>query len=181
MRRAATTLLLFLTLSGVTACNNTPVAPLTQQFKDLPADQILMGVTFTSTVDGVRTATLKSDTVYMFPDSSVMHLRGVDLEIFDESGKQTAHLTSKTGVLNNTTQAMVARTDVVLIVVKDNQRIRTAELNYDPRGHRIWSDSVTQRTLNGETLTADKFTSDDQFQNVQMVGGRGATGVQIKF
>jgi LPS export ABC transporter protein LptC len=173
---------MFLLLALVSGCNRTAVDPLTQDFRDLPADQIMIDVGFVSTVEGVRTATLESDSVYVFSDSSVMHLRGVDLKMYDQhTGQQTAHLTAESGVLNNTTQAMLARGNVVLNVIKDGQKIYTPELNYDPSAHRVWSDSATRRVMpTGETLRAASFTADDQFKNVQMLRAEGATGIKIR-
>jgi LPS export ABC transporter protein LptC len=158
----------------VAACRGSGTDPMVAEFETLPADQIMEGVEFTSTSAGIRSAKLLSDTAYLFEDSSVMHLRGVDLEMYDATGTKTAHLTSLTGVFNQNTEAMIANEDVVLIVLKDGRRILTDELHYDPQTRRVWSDVETRMTLpDGSDMTVESFTADDQFNNVQTRGARG--------
>jgi LPS export ABC transporter protein LptC len=169
-------------LALLAACGGQPIDPMVELFEDLPADQVMIGVYHQTTSDGVVTAKLLSDTVYMFQDSAVLHLRGVDLELFDANGQKTAHLTSRQGRLNQNTNSMVAIGNVVLIVVADGQRIESEELHYDPPSRRIWSEVTTRRTVNGQIMTADGFSADDQFRNVQMTRPRGVVpGVRIDF
>jgi len=156
------------------ACGGAGTDPMVEEFSSLPADQIMEGVEFSSTSSGVRSAKLLSDTAYLFEDSSRMHLRGVDLEMYDANGTKTAHLTSKTGVFDQMSEAMIATDDVVLVVLKDGRRLMTQELHYDPQTRRVWSDVQTRQTLpDGTDLTVESFTADDQFTNVQTKGARG--------
>lgn len=168
--------------AAVSGCAGSSTAP-EGDFTELPADQVMIDVQFSSTSDGVRAAELKSDTAFMYSDSSVMHLRGVDLEMYDSSGRQTAHLTALTGVYDQNTQAMVGRGNVVLVVIADGRRIETEELHYDPEQRRIWSDVETHMTLpDGTDITTANFTSDDRFQNVRTGETRGrspATRIQF--
>jgi LPS export ABC transporter protein LptC len=161
-------------VSLAAACGGTSTDPMVEEFESLPADKIMEGVEFSSTSSGVRSAKLLSDTAYLFEDSSRMHLRGVDLEMYDANGTRTAHLTSKTGVFDQSTEAMIATGDVVLVVIKDGRRILTEELHYDPQTRRVWSDVQTRQTLpDGTDMTVESFTADDQFNNVQTKGARG--------
>lgn len=165
------------------ACGETAVDPMVADYAQLPADQIMEQVEFSATADGIRAAKVVSDTAYIFEDSSSMHLRGVDLEMYDQSGRQTAHLTSLQGVYNQNTQAMTATGSVVLVVLKDGRRIETEELQYDPETHRIWSDVETvMQEADGTRTTVSSFTADDEFNNVQSRGVRGGrTTTEIKF
>jgi LPS export ABC transporter protein LptC len=165
------------------ACTGTSTGPGEGEFTELPADQVMIDVQFSSTSKGIRAAELKSDTAYLFSDSAVTHLRGVDLEMYDASGRQTAHLTSVTGVYNQNTQAMIGRGDVVLIVLADGRRIETEELYYDPEQRRIWSDVETHMTLpDGTDITTSNFTADDEFRNVQTGTTRGRSpATRIRF
>jgi LPS export ABC transporter protein LptC len=181
LRNCADRPFLAVILAALAACGRGPAEPAGGDFQDLPADQVMVGVDFVQTSQGVRVGTLRSDTAFVFSDSSVMHLRGVNLELHDENGQRKAHLTSLTGVLNNQTQAMIARGDVVLIVMANGRRIETPELHYDPQTRRVWSDSTTRMSHQGETFTAEGFTSDDEFRNVQTGRVRGRTGVRIEF
>ncbi|HSJ10632.1 MAG TPA: LPS export ABC transporter periplasmic protein LptC [Longimicrobiales bacterium] len=160
---------------ALAACNGT-TAPITGDYESLPADQVLMGVTHHMTVEGVRTAKLLSDTTYVYDDSAAIQLRGVNLELYTETGAVRAYLTSETGELDTGTNRMVSRGSVVLTVQGPNGRtVRTEELHYDPQQKRIWSTVTTcdKPTGSGERC-GDSFESDDQFQNFRISRPRGA-------
>jgi LPS export ABC transporter protein LptC len=163
------------------ACGQT-ADPITADYLDLPADQIMTGVTHAPTSEGIRSAIGKYDTVYVFEDSSKLHLKGVNLEMFDATGRKTATLTSLTGELNTSTEAMVARGSVRLVTTTDNRVIETEELHYDPNTRRIWSDVATTMRLRGDVTHSDGFKADDQFEKVEIVRPRGAVpGVKVEF
>lgn len=165
-------------IAAAVACNGPPAEPTAQEFRDLPSDQVMYGMIFNSLTEGIRNATLRSDTAYMFADSSVMHLRGVNLDLYNaETGRQTVHVTSESGVYNNDTSAMTATGKVVLIVTSTGMQLETEELHYDPQTHRVWSDVYTKRTENGRVAEALRgFESDDQFSNIRMRGLRTSGG-----
>jgi LPS export ABC transporter protein LptC len=162
------------------ACTQTQ-APTDTEFRELPADQIMVAVTHTPTSDGIRSALGKYDTVYVFEDSSKLHLKGVNLEMFDGTGRKSATLTSTTGELNTETQAMVARGNVRL-VTHDNRIIETEELHYDPTSRRIWSDVATTQRYQGDVLHVAGFKSDDEFNKIEFIGARGRLpGTKVQF
>jgi LPS export ABC transporter protein LptC len=156
--------------------------PATGFYESLPADQVLMGVNHAVTVDGIRRSLLRSDTTLVFNDSAAVQLRGVNLEIYGEEGNLRATLTSLAGTLNQNTNQMVARGNVVLIVHGPQGRtVWTEELHYDPGQKRIWSDVRTRtRTDRGENLTGEGFSSDEEFRNFQIRQPAG-TGIRIEF
>ncbi|HUH13192.1 MAG TPA: LPS export ABC transporter periplasmic protein LptC, partial [Longimicrobiales bacterium] len=147
-----------------------------EEIPELPSDQVIEGVTFTVTQEGVRQALLVADTAYMHQDSSVVDLVGMDLRVFDEAGRENAHVTSATGVLNTRTQAMTARGNARL-VTSDGSTITTEELHYDPAGNRIWSDMPTVMVQRGGTrVEGTGFTSDPEFRNYRIQGARTQGG-----
>jgi LPS export ABC transporter protein LptC len=182
MKEAMKNLAVFLcfALVATTACNRR-TDPVSADYHDLPADQIMIGATHSPTSDGIRSAIGKYDTVYVFEDSSKLDLRGVNLQLFDATGRQTATLTARTGEMNTATQAMVARGDVQLVTLTDGRTIRTEELHYDPAGRRIWSDVATTIRHEGRDLQADGFSSDDQFNQIQFTRLRGRLPSKVTF
>lgn len=163
---------------GAIGCNGVD-APTGEGYQDLPADQVLTGVHQTYTSNGVRSAVGTFDTVFRFTDSSKVHLRGVNLRMFDEMGQQTATVTSTSGVLNDATNEMVAIGNVVLIT-NNLRKIETEELHYDPNTRRMWSDVTTKHTYEGRVQIGDSFQSDDQFTRVVVQNPRGDVGITIK-
>jgi LPS export ABC transporter protein LptC len=164
-----------------TACTDA-TEPGSTQYEGLVADQVLMNTNHAVTVDGVRRSLLRSDTTHIFNDSSVVHLRGVNLEIYADDGQLRATLTSLTGELNQNTNRMVARGSVVLVVHGEQGRtVWTEELHYDPSQKRIWSEVRTRtRTQRGEELIGESFSSDEEFRNFQIERPRGE-GMRIEF
>lgn len=175
-------LLRLLALLLVAACGRSSADPMVAEFDSLPADQVMTAMEFNATSEGIRSAKLLADTAFMYDDSSVSHLRGVELDMFDAAGAGTAHLTSTAGTFNSQTQAMTATGDVVLLVLNDGRRIETEELHYDPETRRLWSDVQTRMTeADGNVTTAASFTADDQFRNIQFQNARGRVRERITF
>jgi LPS export ABC transporter protein LptC len=168
--------------AAAAACGG-PTGPVNQDYEPLPADQIFIGVEHAITNSGVRQSLLKSDSTLMFEDSATVHLRGVNLEIYTDAGLLHATLTSATGELDQNSNRMVARGDVVLVVHEgaNASTIRTQELHYDPQQRLVWSDMHTERVMrDGRRNTMDSFRVDDQFGSFQARGLRGDAGA-IRF
>jgi LPS export ABC transporter protein LptC len=163
------------------ACNG-PTTPVTSNYQQLPADQVMYGMEHNMSNGGIRTAHLKADTALMYNDSSALQLRVVDLDVFTEQGVVRAELTSQKGELDQTTNRMVARGNVVLVVKGENGRtIYTEELHYDPNQKQIWSDvKIRQVFPDGRENTATSFRADDQFKNFTAQNVTGSAGV-IRF
>lgn len=166
---------------AVAACNGT-TGPTTTDYRSLPADQVMYGMEHNISNGGIRSAHLKADTALMFNDSSSIQLRVVDLDVFTEQGVVRAELTSQKGELDERTNRMIARGNVVLVVKGENGRtIYTEELHYDPEQKQIWSDvKIRQVFPDGRENTATSFRSDDQFSNFTAQGVTGSAGV-IRF
>ncbi len=155
-------------------------APTGEGYQDLQADQVLISATHVFSSDGLRSAVGVFDTVFVFTDSSVYHLRGVNLTMYDETGRQTSTVTSHSGTMNVATDALMAEGTVVLIT-QDLQKIETEQLHYDPTTRRVWSDVETKRTVDGRTQIGDAFSADDQFTRVVIQNPRGEVpGIRIR-
>ena len=164
----------------VVACTR-PETPTGEEYQDVPADMVMIGMTEYMTSGGLRQAQLKGDTAYVYDDSGKVAIKGVNLLIYNELGAQSAKLTSKTGDFNTTNQGMIARGKVVLITNERNLRIETEELFYDPESHRVWSNVPTVIIEAGRrSNAAGGFESDDKFANVKVRGLTGRVG-GVKF
>jgi LPS export ABC transporter protein LptC len=158
---------------GVAGCRGVTDDPTGEGYQDLPADQIMIDATHNPTSNGIRSAIGRYDTVFVFTDSSQYRVKGVDLTTFDPEGRQSATIRADSGVLNQATDAMIARGGVVL-VTENNCTIRTEELHYDPGSRKIWSDLPTRFEFGGgRVTTADRFRADDGFRNINASGVSG--------
>jgi LPS export ABC transporter protein LptC len=159
------------------ACDRQTASPTADpDFKNLDADQVIVGFQQYVSERGLNKAILRGDTAYIYEDSSLAKVRKVDLVLYDEAGKVSARLTSKAGRLNTFTQGMVASGNVILITESDGRRIETEELHYDPTTHRVWSNVRTTQRHQGGVLTGTGFEADDKFYNVRITGARSTGG-----
>jgi LPS export ABC transporter protein LptC len=154
---------------------DTPVA--SADVQGIQADLVQFGMVSFLTASGVREGRVEADTAYAFYDSAVVKLRGMRLVFYNTDGSERAAVSAQAGEMNENTDRLVARGNVVLIVHGDGRKIETAELNYDPNQDRIWSDSATVQTLaNGSVTRGTAFESDLEFRNVRIANPRGAIG-----
>lgn len=167
-----------LAASGCEPEPNTPVA--TRELTELEADLVMLGMENQVTADGVRTGRVVSDTAYVFEDSSEVHMVGVDMTLYHEDGRQRAHITAERGRLNQRTERMIGRGNVVVRIAEGGQVIRTEELHYDPQRDEIWSDSATAIEHEGGVTRGSCFRSDLQLRNRRLCDIRGAAGVNIR-
>ena len=103
-------------------------------------------------------------------------MRTVNLIMYDEAGEERARVTSRTGLMNEDTQLMVARGDAVLVMA--DRRIESAEIHYEPQRDRIWSDSTTIMTMTegGRVVEGSAFLSDANFENIFIQNQRTRSG-----
>jgi LPS export ABC transporter protein LptC len=172
--RSAALAVLLAACGQATAPNRTAVF-------EADANQVTIGMRMKMTEEGTTKADLHADTAVTPPGSNNTQLTGVRLVFSTPSGKD-GKLTSKTGEYNPTSQVMVARGGVVLIVPgeqgKGTRTITSEELHWDQRGDRVWSEKRTTMVEDGRTLHTQGFTSDTRFQNIS--GKNASTGsVQV--
>ncbi len=158
------------------ACEGpTESATVAADLEAIGADQMVMEMVSFLSASGVREGRIEADTAFLYNDSALVAMRGMNLVFYDEQGRLRATITSQAGRLNENTDQMVATGNVVLIVHADGRRIETEELNYDPGRDRLWSDSATvQRMPDGTVTRGSAFESDLDFRNVRITNPRGS-------
>ena len=150
--------------------------PLPEELQNIDADQVLFDIVTHVTVDGIREARIEADTAYLWQDSSSVALRTVSLIMYDETGEERARVTSRSGLLDEDTQRMIARGDAVLVM--QDRRIESAEIYYEPQRDRIWSDSATVMVMTdgSRVVEGSSFLSDANFQNIFIQNQRTRSG-----
>lgn len=130
------------------------------------ADQVMFGVRQFLTEQGVRQAQLRSDTAFMFDNTTRIELRGVHLTFFGTTGAKTALLTSREGSYTTREQRMEARRNVV-VVSEDGRRLETEQLRFDQARNEISSDSAYVATEGGRRQSGIGFRSDPNMRFMQ--------------
>ena len=170
--------LLALALSGV-GCSEESGTPLAApELLESGADHVMFLLVQQVSVNGIREGRVEADTAYAYSDSTVYSLRNPILVLYDEQGMERARVVSNRGRFNYATKELVARGAVVLTIPVGNRRVETEELNYDPSGDRIWSDSMTVMREAGSVSRGMGFNSDLDFRSLQVGPGsiRGTGG-----
>jgi len=141
---------------------------------------VIKGLEHIITLKGVKEGELYADTAFFYRDSSIYHLRNPRLILFTEGGVRRAEVNALRGRFQPNTRVMLAMGDVVLVITEGNKRVESQELNYDPNGDRIWSDSATTMVEPGRVSEGLGFESDLNFRrtvvgpgSIRNTGGGG--------
>jgi LPS export ABC transporter protein LptC len=130
----------------------------------------MYGARFKLTDQGLARAQLEADTAYFFDDNTRQELENVHTTFYTATGAKDAVLTSQHGTINNRTNNMIARKNVV-VVSEDGRRLTTAELIYNQQKNQISSDSAFVMTEPNRRLEGVGFRSDPNMKNIQILSG----------
>ncbi|TVR63872.1 MAG: LPS export ABC transporter periplasmic protein LptC [Gemmatimonadales bacterium] len=149
------------------------IATVSAEMAAMDADFIVLGGEQFVSQDGTTEVHLVYDTAFQWNDSVSAALRRMALTVFLEDGSERARVTADRGWLDQSSDQMIARGNVLVVVPEDQRTIRTEELHYDPRIGQIWSDSAFVMEIPGQPpLRGVSFSSDLEFRNFQARGRR---------
>jgi LPS export ABC transporter protein LptC len=161
--------LLAAALSLSPACRDDGVRPTTTATAADSADQILEGMDFNLTTEGVRRTRVLADTAYLYEATQLARLKIVRVTFFDANGVERSSVTSDSGLYQTRDGSMEAWGHVVG-TTPDGKRLQTEQLRYDARKHEISSTrpfTFDKPGEPGQHLTGNGFTSDPEFANVR--------------
>jgi len=163
VRRSA---LFFFGLIFATACRDDVVRPTTTATAADSADQILEGMDFNITTDGVRRTRVVAETAYVYEATQLARLKVVKVTFYDLNGVERSTVVSDSGLYQTRDGSMEAWGHV-LGTTPDGKRLRTEQLKYDARKHEISSSMpfIFDKPL--QHLEGNGFTSDPEFANVR--------------
>lgn len=163
-------------LAGVLlfACNEEPTPVRTVEppigRPDLPTpDQVVEDGTHIITVQGVKEAVVNAQRLLFYDADGKVYGDTIEVQFFDDTGAAVSTLTAKKGELDQSTQQMIAREDVV--VRGREATIRTEELLYDPTADRISSDKPTEINQGGNVIRGRGVVSDTALRDIRITSG----------
>lgn len=139
------------------------------------ADQILFGMSYFVTVEGIRRARVQADTAYFHSATQIADLRTVRVTFFNASGAATSTLTCREGTYHWRTGDMEGR-GAVRVVTTDGRRLSTEVLRYSQNRNEVTSDLPFVYDAPGRHVEGQGFTSDPDFQNVVAIKPTGSGG-----
>ena len=142
------------------------------------ADELLIGMSFYLTDQGVRQAYLEADTAFVYENEGRTELKRVHLTFYTKTGEQSGILTSDEGTYRGRQGTMEARGNVV-VVQPDGGRLSTSILRFDQMKNLVSTDQhytyvneTTHRNLEGDTLVTDPSFNNITTQNVRGRAGQ---------
>ena len=157
-------------------CSDGPPTPVAGEgLLEMAADIISYDVvTYMTNAEGIRSGRIRADSAYYYLDSTVVHMRGVEMDVYTEDGLVRATVTAERGRYDERTQQMHAVGDVVLVFPDEARRLESEELHYDPLTEGIRSEAASTYHHDGQTTRGTCFRSDMSFQNYQVCDIRGS-------
>jgi len=166
-------------VAGLGACKtNKKTPPVAHDLVADSADQVMYGVKFFMTADGVNRARIEGDTAYFFDDNTRVRMLHVTSVFYTKTGEENATLKSKRGTYFSPTESMTANGDVQVVSV-DGRVLRTEELKYDKNRNEISSDSAFVLTEPDRRLEGVGFRSDPNLQNVRVLRVESGTAGNV--
>ena len=167
-------------VSVAAACGDTQAPPvINRNLIPDSAEQILIGVEFNLTDEGIRRAAIVADTLLTYDSNSRDELRKVTARFYNVAGEQEAVLTSLQGAHSSRLGTMEARGNVV-VVSKEGKTLNSPHLKYDPNKNEISSDSAFTLT-EGERITKGVgFVSNPDMTNMRVLAGLQVTGADVR-
>jgi LPS export ABC transporter protein LptC len=132
---------------------------------ELP-DQEVSDFVLTETDQGNPQWTLYATYAATYSTRSTITARGVRVDFFDNTGKQSSELTAREGDINQLTRDMTARGNVVLQNV-DGTRMTTEHLKFLNQAQKIVTDDFVRVQRSGDELTGVGFESDPQLKHFE--------------
>lgn len=138
-------------------------------------DQVIFGLVFNLTADGVLRARLESDTAYIYEERQTTELFQVKVTFFNSVGEPTSTLTSDEGTYEMRSGDMQARGNVVG-VSPDGRRLTTALLNYRKLADRLEGPEPFVFDAPDQHLEGSSFIANPDFTDVRATDVRGTPG-----
>jgi LPS export ABC transporter protein LptC len=162
----------FAVIVGVLGCPSGGVTPVATTAIPDSADMVLFGMERGIFEDGIRRALVVADTAYIYQNSQISELRGLQVTFFDGAGSQTSVLTAREATYRMQTESLDARGDVT-VVSADGKRLATPHLIYDRLGNQLRTDSTFTFDSPAEQLRGNGFRADPEFTFVAVEQPRG--------
>jgi len=161
-----------LVAAALAACEDDAVRPTVSMTAADSADQVLYLMEHLITNDGVRRTRVLADTAYIYETTQLARLKVVTVNFYDAVGNESSTIKADSGTYMMRDGSMQSWGHV-LATTPDGRRLRSAELRYEARAHKISSDQPFVYDRGDQHLEGNGFTSDPDFRNVVTRQPRG--------
>lgn len=155
------------------ACGDAGIEPPVAAAGD-SADQIMEGMSFNITVDGVKLSTVEADSAWVYQARQMNDLKKLRVTFYDRAtGKETSVVTADSGTFNQRDNTLDARGSVVATATNGGI-LKSEHLVYDKFQNEVYSDTAYTFTSPDGNSSGAAFVSTPDFKRVraQRPGGR---------
>ncbi len=138
------------------------------------ADQVMFGVRFNLTDQGLARAYLTADTAVFLNSNTRVELFKVNTTFYTATGAKNGVLTARQGTYYTQNGTMIGRGDVN-VVTDDGRTLKSPEVKYDQRTNEISSDSAFVATEPSRRIEGVGFRSDPNLRNVRVLKATSGT------
>jgi LPS export ABC transporter protein LptC len=143
------------------------------------AEQVLYGVHWMVTGNGIARGEMFADTMYTYDDNTRLDLRRVRTTFFNSVGAKDGTLTANRGAYNVRLGSMEGWGDVV-VISEAGRKLETQQLRYDPTSNEITSDSAFVFTEPGRRIEGVGFITDPQMNTFRVLSGAKGSGSDLR-
>lgn len=144
-------------------------------------DQEIWNSDITLTKDGRKRAVVHSAHLTKYNDKAFINMdTDVAVDFYNEAERHLSHLTSRNATVNEHTNDLVAR-DNVVVVSDSGLTLYTEEMRWDHRRERIISEVFVTFVTPDDSLTGIGFESDSDLKNWVIFKPSGMTNRKLNF
>ena len=171
--RAVSRLLVAILVVAVSACRDAQQPPVaaTASIAD-SADQVLFGMQFLTSTQGIKRGDVKADTAYILEDGTRFDLRKAHVVFTTETGAPQGTMDADKGMFSTRSQILEGWGNVVLKLV-DGRTLTSPHVIYNQVTHVISSDTTYTITGPQGTQTGIGFQSNQSFSSFKCLRNCG--------
>ncbi|MFA7710966.1 MAG: LPS export ABC transporter periplasmic protein LptC [Candidatus Neomarinimicrobiota bacterium] len=144
-------------------------------------DQEIWNSNITLTKDGRKRAIVHSAHLTKYNDHAFVYMdTDVMVDFYNEEERHLSHLTSDTAIVNENTNDLIARGNVV-IVSDSGLTLYSEEVRWDHRKERILSEVFVTFVTPDDSLTGVGFESDSDLKNWVIFKPSGVTSRALEY
>jgi LPS export ABC transporter protein LptC len=167
-------------LLALSACRESSTPPVVagQSAAD-SADQMLIGVTYVMTTNGISRGVLNADTAFVLDEQTRFDLRRTHVKFTTETGAPQGTMEANRGVYNQRTQILEGWGDVV-VKLTDGRTLKSPHVTFNQLTHKVSSDTTyTLARANGDSQSGKGFLSNQAFTSFQCLANCKGDGTVL--
>lgn len=130
-------------------------------------DSELEEATIIFTIQGVRRMLLKADYIARYEKEDSTTAREVHADFYDQEGKHSSVLTSRSGIIKEKSKELWVSGEVV-VVTDEGVKLETETLRWDPNIDRIVTEDFVKVTREKDILTGYGLETDQELKNIRI-------------